>query len=165
MMSPFRRLSAWSSLLTAAPRNFSLPESKCVSTPQTVLLTQAQRGKPLFNSFINIFLAKIRFSVHITHSSVKFTWFAPISHQNFYDRPLFKSGALFDLPPFWIASKQIFLQNENDFLNKPIPNNAEFTFMENKILKKNVFCFFQKIPLFIENPSNKKKKYIKKCIK
>ena len=43
-----------------------------------------------------------------------------------------------DLLSFWIASKQIFLQDQNNFCCKPIPNTAEFTFMGGKI------------PLFIE---------------
>ena len=34
---------------------------------------------------------------------------------------------------------------------KPIPNKAEFRFME-KFLEKVLFCFFQKVPLCIEWP-------------
>ena len=62
-----------------------------------------------------------------------------------------KSGELSDLPPIWIASKQMFLLDENNFCSKTIPNNAEFTFME-KILKRKTFTCFKKFPLFIERP-------------
>ena len=46
---------------------------------------------------------KIYFNINITHSSVHFTWCALLSHQKFDNIPLFI------LPPFWIASNQIFL--------------------------------------------------------
>ena len=55
----------------------------------------------------------------------------------------------FDLLPFWIASKRIFLGDENNFGYEPIPNNTEFTFME-KILKK-LFCFFRKNSPYLLN--------------
>ena len=65
--------------------------------------------------------------------------------QKFDDRPLFKPGALFNLPLFRVASKQIFPRYKDNFRNKPIPNNTKFTIIK-KYLKKNLFCFFQKIP-------------------
>ena len=79
-----------------------------VSTSWTVFLT-THRGKPMFNPFVNIFLTKTGFSVNITHCSVNFIWFALFNHQKFHDRPQFKPGAVFNLLPFWIASKQILL--------------------------------------------------------
>ena len=41
----------------------------------------------------------------------------------------------FDLSPFWIASKQIFLRDENNLYFQPIPNNPEFIFIK-KISEK-----------------------------
>ena len=55
-----RRLSLWS-LLTAASRTFSLPESLYISTPWFVLSCCC---KPMFNSFVNIF-SKTCFTSHI----------------------------------------------------------------------------------------------------
>ena len=60
------------------------------------------------NPCLTIFWTLTCFSIHITHSSVNFTWFALLNHQKFDDRLMFKSETLFDLPPFWIASQQIF---------------------------------------------------------
>ena len=76
------------SLLTSVPRSFSLLESWQVSTQWTVFLTQASSGKSMFSFCVNIFLTK--------------TWFD--------DKPLSNPGAVFDFPPFWITSKDIFLQ-------------------------------------------------------
>ena len=88
----------------------------------------------------------------IAHSSVNFTRFVLFSHQRFDDKPLFKPGApIFDLLPFWIASKQIFLWDWNDFCYKPIANNAEFIFMEKNSEKKKVFCVLKKYCLFIQS--------------
>ena len=55
-------------------------------------------------------------------------------------------GTLFDLLPFWIASKQIFLHDENNFCHKPIWNHTEFSFKE-KNSGKNYSDFFNEIPL------------------
>ena len=82
------------------------------------------------------------FSIHITHSSVNFMWFTLLSQQKFDDRCLFKPEALFGLPPFWIASKQIIF-TKNQF--------QTITFME----KNSEKMFFYppphlKSPLFIE---------------
>ena len=43
-----------------------------------------------FSPFLNIFLDKTCFSIHISHSSVNFTLFVLLSHPKFDDRPLFK---------------------------------------------------------------------------
>ena len=64
---------AWPTLLTAAPGTFSLPESQCVSISWIVISIVACRSKPMLNTY------KICFSVHVTHSSVNFTWFAEVS--------------------------------------------------------------------------------------
>ena len=50
---------------------------------------------------------------YFTHSFVNFTWFTLLGHQRFDDRSLFKRGTLFQLLPFWIASKQILKQSTN----------------------------------------------------
>ena len=49
------------------------------------------RGKSMFSPLVNIFLTKTCISVHTTHSSVNFTWFALLSHQECFDRQLFKA--------------------------------------------------------------------------
>ena len=46
-------------------------------------------------SFYLFYFTKTCLSVHITHSSVNFTWFALYNHQKLDDRPLFESGASF----------------------------------------------------------------------
>ena len=86
--------SARSFSLTVAPRTFSLPKSQHVYIPFIVFSTQPHCGKSIFNSFVNIFLTKTCFSVHITYSCVNFTWFALVSQQNFNSRPVFKPGEL-----------------------------------------------------------------------
>ena len=43
-----------------------------------------------FEPFVDIFLTKTRFPVHISHSSVTFTCFALVNNHEFDDRPLFK---------------------------------------------------------------------------
>ena len=63
-------------------------------------------------------------------------------------------SAQFDLPPFWIASKQIFLRDENDFCYKLIPNI--YGKKKNNTLKKYLFCFFskKKIAISIKWPTS-----------
>ena len=100
-------------------------------------LTQVCSGKPIFSPFVNILLIEI--AVQITHSYIDFTWFVVFSHYKLDDR-LEHS----DLSPFWIASKQIFLWDTNDFCHESIPKNAEFTFIE-KISKKIYFAFLKEI--------------------
>ena len=73
------------------------------------------------------FFAKIYFSVHVTHFSVNFTWFALLSQQKFNDRLLFKLGELFDFLLFQIDSEQIFWQ-------------------------RKLFCYFQPIAYFLNKP-------------
>ena len=71
-----RRLLTWLFLLTAAAGTFSLPASQYIFTAWTVFLTQLHHNKPRFSLFINFFLTKKWFSIHITQSSVNFAWFA-----------------------------------------------------------------------------------------
>ena len=59
-----------------ASGTFSLLVSQCVFTPWTVFSTQAGSVRPMFNRLVNIFLTKTWFFIHITHSSVNFSWFA-----------------------------------------------------------------------------------------
>ena len=96
---------------------------------------------------VKIILTKTCISIHITNSSVNFTLFAFLSHQKFHERPLFKSATLFDLPPFWIVSKQILIWDSNNFCYKPIPNNVELTFMGKKFLEIQFILLFKKIPI------------------
>ena len=56
----------------------------------------------------------------------------------------------FDLLPFWIVSKEIALWDWINFCYKPIPNNAEFTFME-KNSEKKLFCFLKKHSPYLFN--------------
>ena len=60
-------------------RNFFVRESVC-------------SGKHMFSPFVKIFFffTKTIFSLHITHTSVDFTWFVILNHQKLNDRPLFK---------------------------------------------------------------------------
>ena len=61
---------------------------------------------------VYIFFIKIYFTVHITHFSVNFTWFALLSCQKFWWQTSVQAKSiLFDLSPFWITSKEIFLQD------------------------------------------------------
>ena len=78
-------------------------------------------GKPIFSSFVNIYKSKICLSVHITNSSVNFTWFVLLSHQNLDERSVFKPGPLFDLPQFWIVSKHFWF-NSISTLGYSMPN-------------------------------------------
>ena len=55
---------------------------------------QADSGKLMVKSFLNIFMTKTCFSIHITHSFVNFTWSALLSYKKFHDRLLFKLGVL-----------------------------------------------------------------------
>ena len=89
----------------------------CVSVTWTVFLTQACSGKSMFSPLVNIFLNKTCFFIHITHSSVNFTWFILLSHQKFDDRTLFKPGLL------WFFS--ILDSLKTRFYYKPIPNNCD----------------------------------------
>ena len=57
---------------------------------------------------------------------------------------------LFDLPPFWTASKKHFFEIKTIFVEKTIPKN-EFSSLE-KILKKKI-AFFKKFPELIEWPA------------
>ena len=68
-------------------------------------------------------------------------------------------STLFNLLPFWIVLKQIFLGNWKKNCDKPITKNVK---IKSKIKKfhKNYYTFFsQKIPLFIERPA-----YICVCV-
>ena len=52
---------------------------------------------------------------------------------------------LFELPPFWIVSNQIFLWDWNHFCYKL--NQCKFYFVYGKIPKKSIFPFKKKSPL------------------
>ena len=71
-------------------------------------------------------------TLYIIYSSVNFTWFAFVSHKKFNGRPLFMSGAMFDLLPFWIVSKQIFCKIKIIFAINQFQTKAKFTFMPKK---------------------------------
>ena len=72
--------------------NNSLPESLCVFPSWTFFSTITNSYLPLF--YLNIFLTKPCYPLHITYSSVNFLWFAGVNYPKFYDRPLFKPEAL-----------------------------------------------------------------------
>ena len=76
------------------PWNFFLYQRINVSTLWTIFSTWAHSDKSMFNPFVKVFFDKICFFVHITHSSVNFTWFVFLSHQRIDRRPLFKPRAL-----------------------------------------------------------------------
>ena len=92
--------------------------------------TQFHSGKPMFNP-IKIFLTRICFSQYITYSSLNFTCFALLipPPQIWWQTSVQAWSTLFDLMLFWIASKRIFLRNQDNLCCELIPNNAEFTFM------------------------------------
>ena len=68
-------------------------------------------------------------------------------------------SSLFNLLSFWIASKQIFLLDWNNFCCKPILSNAMFTFNEKNsgktIYFASFFFFFKYSPCLLNNPHNK----------
>ena len=86
-----RILLTWPSLLTDMPRIF-LYQRFVFSNLSTVLSTR--NSQPMSSALENRFLTKIYFFVIIIHFSVNFTSFVLLSHKNFDDRPLFKSGVL-----------------------------------------------------------------------
>ena len=58
------------------------------------------------------------------------------------------AGLITALSGHWMQSRRpakrealYYHYDENDFYSKPIPNNVEFTFMENKFWKKKFFFF------------------------
>ena len=66
--------------------------------------------------------------------------------------PCLAWSTLFNLPPFWIASKEIFLWDLNNFCYKPISNHVEFTFMEKKFLKRKIAFFQKNSPYLLNDP-------------
>ena len=94
-MGPFmcQKFVSMTFFIDTCTQKFPL-QNQCVSTPWSVFSTQACRGKPI-KLICNILLTKTYFSMHITHSSVNFTWFVLLTHQIFDDRILFKPGASF----------------------------------------------------------------------
>ena len=61
-------------------RNLSFPEFQGDSIPWSVFSTQACNDIPMFSPFLKIFFfTKTGFSIHISDSSVNFTWFALLS--------------------------------------------------------------------------------------
>ena len=97
----------------------------------------------MFGSFVNIFC----FSIHITHCSVNFTWFALLSYQRLDDRSLFQPGERWFSTTLNSLKANIFREIKIIFA-KPY----RFYILGKKILTKEIFFFFfQKIsPVFIE---------------
>ena len=92
-----------SSLLTAAPGTFSLPESQCVFTRWGVFLTQFCCGKPMFSLTVQGFFSMKTYSFLQTIGCfVNVTWFTLLSQQKFHNRPLFKSKASFNKPDIFL---------------------------------------------------------------
>ena len=119
VMDPFMSQNTISMIFFSGSLNFSLPESQCDST---VFLAHVHRGK---FTFCKHFLTKTCFfSIHITHSSVNFTWFTFLNQYKY------------------------FCKNKTIFVINRFQNNAEFAFME-KNSKKETFCFFQKNSLLL----------------
>ena len=52
---------------------------------------------------------------------------------------------MFDMPPFWIVSKEIFLGDKHNLFNERIPNNAELT-LTGRNSGKNIFLSLFFIP-------------------
>ena len=103
----------------------------------------------VFNPYANIFLDEIILLRTPHTSSVNFRWFALRSRQQSDDTSLFMPWSpLFDLRRFWIALKEIFLWDWNNFSYKPIPNIVSL-----HLWKKNNFSFFKKFYLFIQWPT------------
>ena len=92
MMIDFIRLSLSMTFTDCCAQNFFFTGESVFPFPK---LSQVCNSKPLFSLFVNIFMTKTCFSVHITNSSINFTWFAFLSQQKINDRPLFKPGELY----------------------------------------------------------------------
>ena len=88
-----------------------------------LFLTQASGGKLIFNPLIRKFLTKTCFFIHISYSSVNFTWVALLNHQKFPDRPLFKPGTLWFVD-ILNSFKINILWDSNNLCNKL--NNAVY---------------------------------------
>ena len=61
-------------------RTFFLLENQSVSTLWTVFPPRPHSSKSMFNPFVNIFMTKTCFSIHIIHFSVNFTWLALLNN-------------------------------------------------------------------------------------
>ena len=101
--------------------------------------------------------------IHITYSSsfhMVYTFQPP---KIWWQISVQTGSTLFNLLPFWIATKQIFLWDKNNFCYNSVPNKSRFIFIENNSEEKSfVFAFFKKNPLIELNdtPINKdRKKY------
>ena len=97
------RSSALPSLMSSAPRMFSLPKRPYFPTPLTDFLTKARNDNPILSPFVRIFFAK--------HA---FPWRSHFSKPlNLWLQVFFKPWCtVFHFPLFWIASKQIFIEIE-----------------------------------------------------
>ena len=102
-----RKQSASLSLTTASSRTFSLSKSQCASTPLSFWLRLVVATYDV-KQICKHFLIKTLSSIHITHSSVDFSWFSSVSRQkDEITDPYSCLEHSVHLPPFWIATKQI----------------------------------------------------------
>ena len=116
-------------------------------------------GHLMFSPFVNIFWIESYFSMHITHSSLNFTWFAFLNQQKFDDRPLFKSWDVCLISSNFVLSQKKYLCKI-----KIIFSINQFQRMQNlhrwkKFWPKIILLFFKKeSPWFIEWPSYRLKR-------
>ena len=134
-----RILSTWSSSMTAEPGTFSLLESQCISTLQTVYWFWLE---PMFCPFLNILWLK--------HACIDLTWFALLRHPKLGDRPLFMTGAVCFIFCNFDCLKSDIFSIWKWFWCESIPSYAQFIFMIKTILKKSSLLFSKDFPLFIE---------------
>ena len=109
------------------------------------LLTQTCCGKSMFSPFLNIILPKTGFSEHTTDYSAILHGFHFSASKNMSTDSCSSKNPLFDLSPFWMVSKEIFLQEWKNTCYEPVLNNTEF-----KLWKKLILLIWKKIPFFIE---------------
>ena len=100
MMDPFMSWKTFFSDLCA--RNLFFCRSVSISTTWTVFLTKARNGNPTHRTFFR--------KCHMVYTSQSLNIWWPTSVQAW--------STFFDLQPFWIALKQIFLRDQNNFCNK-----------------------------------------------
>ena len=134
----YQTTPAWLSLLLTTVRGVFILYRLSLWLRIIVVNSYLARFKSFFDKnkllYTSHLLLKILYCFHITTSN------------NWWQNSVQSWGKQFDLPPFWIASKQIFFLGWNNFRYKPLPNNPEFIFIE-----KNPGCFFfQRLLKFIE---------------
>ena len=79
---------------------------------------------------------------------MNFVWVAFLLLPKIWSQTLCSDLEHSNLLPFWIASKQIFLWDKDNFQYKSIPSNAKFTFMEKNSANRIHFAFCEKKILF-----------------